>query len=143
MFTSSPLIKSLSLIRLIFSINFNAAICFLLFICYFAIRGESQFFEYQKDLYGPMMGNLRLMLLYLCVTELAIYGFCKMRNNYVGIILLGIFFIMLTISIDLYGFLNQVPIDDHYRFLFFYLGLSHVFYGSLKLKSISDTNANS
>ncbi len=120
-------------IRVISSLNLQAAIGFLLFGAVLALRGESQFFEYEDDVYGPMMGNLRLMLVYLGVAEIAVYIMCRMRGKYQVMLLVGGFFIILMASIDFYGFINQVPVDDHYKFLFLYLGLSHLLYGGVKL----------
>ena len=131
--------KSLNLLKLLCSINFNAAILFLFYVSVISLQGDALFFADDSELYGPMMGNFRLMLLYLCITEIAVYGFCRMRGNYQAILLLGLFFLVLMVSIDFYGFINQVPVDDNYRCLFMYLGLSHLLYGSLRLKTGKQT----
>jgi hypothetical protein len=123
--------KSLNILKLLSAVNFNAAVIFLLIVSVISALGSTLFFEDQSELYGPLASNLRLMLVYLCLTELSVYSFCRFRDNYQGILILGMFLLLLMVSIEFYGVINQVPIDDNYRWLFLYLGLSHICHGTL------------
>ena len=126
--------KSVNLLRWISVLNFNAALLFVLYVSLTSFQGESQFFADESELYGPMMGNFRLMLIYLCVTEIAVYSYCRLTQQFQGILIMGIFVLLLMVSIDFYGFINQVPVDDNYSCLFLYLGLSHLCYAGIQLK---------
>ncbi|MDD1621468.1 MAG: hypothetical protein LUQ11_08295 [Methylococcaceae bacterium] len=123
--------KGFNVLKLILAINFNASVIFLLIVGVISAMGSTLFFDDQNELYGPMAGNLRLMLIYLCLTELAVYSFCRFGDNYQGLLILGAFLLILMVSIEFYGTINQVPIDDNYPRFFLYLGLSHIGYGAL------------
>jgi hypothetical protein len=119
------------MLKLLLAVNFSASLIFLLLVSIISLFGSPLIFEDQNELYGPMAGNLRLMLVYLCLTELAVFSFCRFSDNYRGVLVLGLFLLLLAISIEFYGEINQVPIDENYRWFFMYLGLSHVAYGTL------------
>lgn len=124
--------KSLAALRLVLAVNFNAAMIFLFLVGTISVVGNSLIFENQSDLYGPMASNLRLLPIYLCLTELSVYSYCRFEANYQGLMVLGIFLLLLVVSIEFYGAINQVPVDENYRWFFLYLGLSHVAFASLK-----------
>ncbi len=124
--------KGFNVLKLILAVNFNAAVIFLLIVGVISAMGGTLIFEDQSELYGPMAGNLRLMLIYLCLTELAVYSYCRFGETYQGLFVLGIFLLLLAISIEFYGAINQIPIDGNYRWFFLYLGLSHVGFAGLK-----------
>lgn len=123
--------KGFNVLKLILAVNFNAAVIFSLIVGVLSAMGSTLFFEDQSQLYGPMASNLRLMLIYLCLTELAVYSFCRFGDNYQGLLILGAFLLILVVSIEFYGAINQIPIDDNYPWFFLYLGLSHIGYGAL------------
>lgn len=123
--------KNLHFLKLLLSVNFTASLIFLVLVSVISMLGNPLFFEDQNDLYGPMAGNLRLMLIYLCLTELAVCSFCRFSGNYRGVLVLGLFLLFLALAIEFYGEINQVEVDENYRWFFLYLGLSHVAYGSL------------
>lgn len=123
--------KGFNVLKLILAINFNAAVIFLLIVGVISAMGSTLFFDDQSELYGPMASNLRLMLIYLCLTELAVYSFCRFEGNYQGLLILGAFLLILMVSIEFYGAINQVAIDDNYPWFFLYLSLSHIGYGAL------------
>lgn len=116
--------------RLVFSVNFTASLIFLVLVSLMALLGQSVLFEDHSDLYGPMDNNLRLMMLYLCLMELAVCSFCHFSGENQGVWLMGWFLVLLAVSIEFYGEINDVPIDENYRWFFLYLGFSHVAYGS-------------
>lgn len=123
--------KNLHFLKLLLSINFSAALIFLVLVSLISMLGNPLFFEDQNELYGPMAGNLRLMLIYLCLTELAVCSFCRFSDNFRGVVVLGLFLLLLAVAIEFYGEINQVEVDENYRWFFLYLGLSHIAYGAL------------
>lgn len=120
--------KSRQFLQLLLAVNFIASLIFLLLISAFTLLGSHLIFEDQTELYGPMASNLRLMLVYLCLTELSVFSFCRFSHAYQGLLLLGIFLVLLAVSIEFYGDINEVPVDEYYRWFFLYLGISHVAY---------------
>ncbi|MGZ5025872.1 MAG: hypothetical protein ACXWE9_01760 [Methylobacter sp.] len=111
------------------AINFNIAVIFLLAVSLVSVSGSSLFFENNSDLYGPLASNLRLMLIYLTLTQFSAYCFCSYIENYRLLLAVGLFWLMLMASIKFYGMVNQIPIDEDYDWLFLYLGLSNLVYG--------------
>lgn len=127
---SIPFTKLQPIVQLVLAVNFTAALIFMVLVSFMTFLGHSVLFEDHSDLYGPMDSNLRLMMLYLCLTEIAVCSFCHFSKQYQGVLLMGCFLLVLAVSVDFYGEINQVPIDEHYRWFFAYLGLSHVAYAS-------------
>lgn len=129
--------KSVGILRLLLAINFNAAVIFLLIASILTALGSPMFFEDYGDLYGPMDNNLRLMLIYLCVTEITVYSFCRYSNSYRSMILMGLFLLLMSVGVEYYGVINEVMVDDNYIWFFAYLGLSHLSFG-LMTHSLKD-----
>ncbi|MDI1291522.1 MAG: hypothetical protein PSV18_02110 [Methylobacter sp.] len=123
--------KILSSLTMLSAINFNAAVIFLLVISVISATGSTLIFDNNSDLYGPLASNLRLMLIYLTLSEFAVYCFCSYRENYRLLILVGLFWLMLMGSIEYYGMINQISIDENYRWFFLYMGISNLAYGYL------------
>lgn len=122
---------SLHLLRLLLQINFNASVLFVLITSVFSMAGSELFFHNTEDLYGPMANNLRLILLYLCLVQLAVYGFYQISDNYTAVVCLGAFLLVLIISLEFYCSVNQIQIDPNYQKFFLYAGLSHLLYGGM------------
>jgi len=125
--------KTLPLLSLMSAINFNGAVIFLLVVSLFSAAGSSLFFDNNSELYGPLAGNLRLMLIYLTLSQFAGYCFCSYSQNYRPLLPIGLFWLLLMGSIEFYGMVNQIPIDEDYGWLFLYLGLSNWVYGGFML----------
>jgi hypothetical protein len=125
--------KSLSLLKLLLQVNFNASVIFLLIVSVISMTGSDYFFTDNSDLYGPLANNLRFVLFYLCMIEIGVYSFCRFVDNYQGIALLGVFILLLIASLEVYSVINQVPVDDNYARLFLYSGLSHLGFGGFYL----------
>lgn len=124
--TSAISNKGINIVKLILAVNFNAAVIFLFIVGILTAMGSNLFFEDRSELYGPMSNNLRLMLVYLCIVEVAVYSYCHFERNYQALLVLGIFLLLLVVSIEFYGAINEVPVDENYRWFFMYLGLSHM-----------------
>jgi len=124
-------------LKVLLTINFTAAIIFLAITSVVTLLGSSIFFEDYSDLYGPMDNNLRLMLIYLCVTEITVYSFCRYSNSYRSMILMGLFLLLMSVGVEYYGVINEVMVDDNYIWFFAYLGLSHLSFG-LMTHSLKD-----
>jgi len=71
------------------------------------------------------------MLIYLTLSQFAAYCFCSYMQNYRLLLPVGLFWLMLMGSLEFYGMINQIPIDEDYNWLFLYLGLSNLLYGGI------------
>ncbi|GAB4256589.1 MAG: hypothetical protein Kow0065_05430 [Methylomicrobium sp.] len=88
-------------------------------------------FELDTDLYGPLMNNLRFMLIYVVLTQLCLFAFCFMKQNYKELTAAGLFLVLMSGALEFYGRVNQIPIDQTFHLFFLYVGLSHIGYGLL------------
>ena len=121
--------KVLPLLKILPAINFNVAIIFLLIVSVISATGSAYFFDNNSDLYGPLASNLRLMMIYLTLSQFAVYCFCSYSQNHRFLVPVGLFWLMLMASIEFYGMVNQIPIDENYRWCFLYMGASNLIYG--------------
>ena len=129
---------SLNLLQVLLQVNFNASVLFVLIASVLTMAGSELFFQNSSDLYGPLANNLRLVLLYLCLVQLAVYGFYQMSSNYVAVVSLGVFLLLLIMSLEFYCAVNQIEIDPNYQQLFLYAGLSHLLYGGISMLRKTD-----
>ncbi len=132
--------KTLNILQLLLKINFNASVIFVLIVSVLSIAGSEIFFENNTALYGPLANNLRIVLLYICMMQLAVYGFYQMSNNYVGVFILGGFLLITIVALRFYAMINQIEVDESYHQVFLYAGLSHLLYGGLCFWRKNDGN---
>lgn len=121
--------KTLNLLQLLLQVNFNAAVIVLLISGVATILGNPLFFADNSDLYGPLANNMRLMMFYLCLIQVAVYSFYKLDNRPEALAALGIFLLLLIGSLEFYCTINQIEVDENYQQLLIYSGLSHLIYG--------------
>lgn len=120
-------------LQLLLQVNFNASVIFLLIASVLTLTGSEMFFASNQDLYGPLVNNMRFILFYLCLMQVAVYGIYRAKNNYASVLFLGVFFLLLMGSLQFYCLINQIEVDGNYQNIFLYVGLSHVMYGGIML----------
>lgn len=123
--------KTLDLVELLLQVNFNAAVLLVLISSALSIFGGASYFEDHSDLYGPLANNLRLMMFYLSLVQIAVYSFYFYGNSPAAVAGLGVFLLLLTTSLEFYAAINQIEIDEKYAELFLYAGASQLVYGGL------------
>ena len=129
--THSLVSTSLNVVKILLQVNFNASVIFVLLASLLTLTGSEFFFENNSDLYGPLANNLRMVLVYLFLVQLAVYGFYQVSSNYGAVVVLGAFLLILIGALDFYCTINQIEVDENYQSLFLYAGLSHFLYGGL------------
>jgi len=97
----------------------------------FCISPSYSFFDLNEDLFGAMASNLRIIMLYLGITELIICTYCFLTKNIQLFIPVGFFLILMIGSMKFYGEVNDVEIDENFPLFFLYTGLSHIAFGAL------------
>ena len=131
--TRSLAVGCFNLLQMLLQVNFNASAIFVLIVSVLSLSGSELFFDNSADLYGPLANNLRFVLFYLCLIQVAVYGFYQTSRNYGAVLILGVFLLLLTFSLEFYAVINQIEIDQNYSRLFLYAGLSHSVYGGLAI----------
>ena len=116
-------------IKLLLEVNFYISVIVLIAGGMLSVSGSYSFFEFNEDLYGALDNNLRMILVYLAVTEIVILIYCFLRKNFQVMIPVGFFLILMIGSMEFYGEINTIEIDENFPLFFFYTGLSHILFG--------------
>jgi hypothetical protein len=70
-----------------------------------------------------------MIMVYLAMTESVILIYCFFRKNFQAMIPVGFFLILMIGSMEFYGDINSIEIDDNFPLFFLYTGLSHILFG--------------
>ena len=121
--------KGLQSIKFLLEINFYIAVIVLIAGGILSVSGSYSFFEFNEDLYGALDNNLRMIMVYLAITESVILGYCFFRKNFQVMIPVGFFLILMIGSMEFYGEINSIEIDENFPLFFLYTGISHILFG--------------
>lgn len=121
--------KRLEIIKFLLEINFYISVIVLIGGGISSVSGSYSFFEFNEDLYGALDNNLRMIMVYLAITESVILGYCFFRNNFQVMIPVGFFLILMIGSMEFYGEINSIEIDENFPLFFLYTGISHILFG--------------
>ena len=116
-------------IKLLLEVNFYISVIVLIAGGMLSVSGSYSIFEFNEDLYGALDNNLRMIMVYLAVTEIVILIYCFLRKNFQVMIPVGFFLILMIGSMEFYGDINTIEIDENFPLFFFYTGLSHILFG--------------
>lgn len=79
------LLRSLmNLLQLFLQVNFNASVIFLLIASVLTLSGSELIIASDQDLYGPLVNNMRFVLFYLCLMEVAVYCMYRAKKRLCG-----------------------------------------------------------
>lgn len=120
-------------IKFLLEVNFYISVFVLIAGCLFSVSDRYSIFEFNEDLYGALDNNLRIIMIYLAMTEMVILIYCYFRQNFQVMIPVGFFLIMMIASMRVYGEINDIGIDETFPLFFLYTGLSHILYGVMIL----------
>lgn len=118
-------------LKAIITVNFYVSVLILVIGSGFCISPTYSYFEFNEELFGEMSNNLRLIMLYLGITELIVCAYCFLTQRIQFFIPVGFFLILMIGSIKFYGEVNNVEVDEDFPLFFLYTGISHVVFGSL------------
>ena len=116
-------------IKSLLEVNFYISVMILITGCLLSVSDNYSLFEFNEDLYGALDNNLRIIMIYLAMTEIMILLYSYFRHNFQVMIPVGFFLIMMIASMRFYGEINTVAIDENFALFFLYTGLSHILYG--------------
>ena len=94
---------------------------------FLSVSGSYSIFEFNDDLYGALDKNLRMIMVYLAMTEIIILAIAFFRKNFQVMIPVGFFLILMFGSMEFYGEINEVEIDKNLSLFFFIQGF-RIFY---------------
>ena len=116
-------------LKFLFDANFYMSIVVLVIGGVLCVTDNYVIFDFNEELYGVMAQNLKVMILYLGLSELFLCGYSFYASNRRVFLFAGLFYIFLTGSLPFYGEINTVEIDPNLSLFFIYIGVSHVLYG--------------
>jgi len=120
-----------SALKTIIEGNFLVSVMVLVVVSIFCISPTHSYFDMNEELFGAMANNLRLIMLYLGVTEVLICAYCFASKRTQLFIPVGFFLVLMIGSMKFYGVINDVTIDENFQGFFLYTGLSHIAFGAL------------
>ena len=121
--------KGLQSIKLLLEVNFYISVIVLIAGGILSASGSYSIFEFNEDLYGALDNNLRMIMVYLAMTEAVILVYCFARKNFQVMIPVGFFLILMIGSMEFYGEINTIEIDNNFPLFFLYTGISHILFG--------------
>ena len=121
--------KGLQSIKFLLEVNFYIAVIVLIAGGILSVSGSYSIFEFNVDLYGALDNNLRMIMVYLAITESVILGYCFLRKNFQVMIPVGFFLILMIASMEFYSEINSIEIDENFPLFFLYTGISHILFG--------------
>jgi hypothetical protein len=121
--------KGLQSIKFFLEVNFYISVIVLIAGGILSVTGSYSIFKFNEELYGALDNNLRMIMVYLAMTESVILGYCFLRKNYRVMIPVGFFLLMMIGSMKFYSEINAITIDENFPLFFLYTGLSHILFG--------------
>ncbi|MEC4746904.1 hypothetical protein [Methylomicrobium sp. Wu6] len=123
--------KIFTILKWFVEVNFYLSVVVLITAGFLAISDNGSVFEFNADLYGPLANNLRIMLIYLAVTEAFLCIGCILLGKNEFFMLIGFSLVLMTVSLKVYGVINDMEVDPNLSIFFIYTGLSHLAFGLL------------
>lgn len=130
--------KIFQYIDVILVVNFFISVVLLTAGSMLSLSDHYSLFEFNQELYGELVGNLKVTLVYVAITEMIICAYCFFSKKTQAVILVGFFMILMVGSVHFFGEINDVEMDENFSLFFLYTGASHILFGimsSLKTRS--------
>lgn len=121
--------KTMQSIKFLLEANFYLSVIILIVGGLLSITESYSIFEFNEDLYGALDNNLRIMMLYLAMTEIVIFAYCFFRKKFQVMAAVGFFLVLMVGSMEFYGEVNAIEIDPGFSLFFLYTGISHILFG--------------
>jgi hypothetical protein len=122
-------INKYTILKILIEFNFYCAVVLLISLSFLCFSDEYSLFIFNENLYGALDNNLRMIMIYLAITECVILLYCVLTKGFRLMMLVGFFLILMIGSMEFYGEINTVEIDDQFKIFFLYTGISHILYG--------------
>ncbi len=126
-------------IEVVLVVNFFISVVLLTAGSMLSLSDRYTLFEFNQELYGELVGNLKITLVYVAITEMIICAYCFFSKKTQAIILVGFFLILMVGSVHFYGEINDVEMDTNLSLFFLYIGVSHILFGVMSSLKIHHT----
>lgn len=123
--------KVFQTLKFLVTANFYLSVIVLMVGGISSVSGSDAIFEFNMEFYNPLLNNLRIMMIYLAISEISVCVYCFLKDKFQAIILAGFFLVLITGLLEFYGQINEIPIDPNYPPFFLYIGFSHILFGVL------------
>ena len=80
--------------------NFYISAIVLVVGCLLSTTENHSIFEFNEDLYGAIGNNIRVIMVYMAINELAILLYCFLRKNSRVMLAVGFFLILIIGSLE-------------------------------------------
>jgi hypothetical protein len=111
--------------------NFMFSVMLLTVGSLLSLSDRYSLFDFNEELYGELINNIRITMVYLALTEIAVCMYSMARKKPQAFVLVGFFLILMMGSVYFYGEINDVEIDENLYLFFLYTGVSHILFGIL------------
>jgi hypothetical protein len=111
--------------------NFMFSVMLLTTGSLLSLSDRYSLFDFNEELYGELINNIRITMVYLALTEIAVCMYSIVRKKTQAFVLVGFFLILMMGSVYFYGEINDVEIDENLYLFFLYTGVSHILFGIL------------
>jgi hypothetical protein len=115
--------------KLILVTNFMVSVMLLTAGSLLSLSDHYSLFDFNQELYGELVSNLKITMIYVAITEIAICAYCVFSKKTQAFILVGFFLILMVGSVYFYGQINDVEMDEKLYLFFLYTGVSHILFG--------------
>jgi hypothetical protein len=119
------------ILRFVVKVNFYFSVIVLIFGSVLSASDNLSLFEFNEDLYGALDNNLRMILVYLAMTEVVLIIYFMLADKFQLMMFVGFFLMLTTGSVGFYGEINAIEIDSALPLFFLYIGLSHTLFGAM------------
>ncbi|WP_024298865.1 hypothetical protein [Methylomicrobium lacus] len=120
---------SLTILKKCVEMNFYLSVIVLIASGILSLSDNGSIFEFHTDLYGPLANNLRMMLVYLALTEIFLCIGCFFSGNTHYFMLVGLSLTLMSGSLQVYSLINAIEVDPNLSLFFAYTGVSHLAFG--------------
>jgi hypothetical protein len=96
--------------------------------CLLSLSDRYSLFDLNQDLYGELMSNFKITLVYVAITELILCAYCFFSKKFQYFILVGFFLILMIASVHFYSEINNIEIDENVSLFLLYTGVSHILF---------------
>lgn len=115
--------------RLLIEANFYFSLVVLIFGSGVSISDRYTLFQFDSEIYGELANNLRIVMVYVAFTEILIFCFCFLTQQFQYYLIVGLFLMAMVPAFAFYGEVNNVEIDPDLTPFFLYTGISHFLRG--------------
>lgn len=131
---STKIFQKFDYLKIPLELNYAISAILLVSAALMPMIGEGSLFLDEEEIYGPLGNNLRLMGIYLALSDLLLWFYCFLKSDYSSLTFWGLFHLLIPNALQMYADVNDLPIEYESTKLFWYTGLSRIAFGLYMIK---------